>query len=196
MAPELLQKKEYDYSVDYFTLGVTLYEMVAAKGPFRVRGEKVRLGRVTPPPPPRSPPPSSLGVIKCSISSQVENEEVTRRILNDPVSYVPKFSSECKDICEGLLTKEPTKRLGFRNNDCTELKSQPFFKEINWGRLEAGEGSKPGQGGVFNDTAKTTSMILSVTISSIPMVTDRPSLDCFCGIFVVFHETWFKSSFV
>lgn len=41
MAPELLQKKEYDYSVDYFTLGVTLYEMVAAKGPFRVRGEKV-----------------------------------------------------------------------------------------------------------------------------------------------------------
>lgn len=42
MAPELLEKKEYDYTVDYFTLGVTLYEMIAAKGPFRVRGEKVR----------------------------------------------------------------------------------------------------------------------------------------------------------
>lgn len=42
MAPELLQKKQYDYSVDYFTLGVTLYEMVAAKGPFRIRGEKVQ----------------------------------------------------------------------------------------------------------------------------------------------------------
>lgn len=42
MAPELLQKKAYDYSVDYFTLGVTLYEMIAAKGPFRVRGEKVQ----------------------------------------------------------------------------------------------------------------------------------------------------------
>lgn len=41
MAPELLQKKQYDYSVDYFTLGVTVYEMIAAKGPFRVRGEKV-----------------------------------------------------------------------------------------------------------------------------------------------------------
>lgn len=41
MAPELLEKKEYDYSVDYFTLGVTVYEMIAAKGPFRVRGEKV-----------------------------------------------------------------------------------------------------------------------------------------------------------
>lgn len=41
MAPELLQKKEYDYTVDYFTLGVTLFEMVAAKGPFRCRGEQV-----------------------------------------------------------------------------------------------------------------------------------------------------------
>lgn len=42
MAPELLQKKEYDYTVDYFTLGVTVYEMIAAKGPFRQRGEKVQ----------------------------------------------------------------------------------------------------------------------------------------------------------
>uniref|UniRef100_A0A669BIT8 G protein-coupled receptor kinase n=1 Tax=Oreochromis niloticus TaxID=8128 RepID=A0A669BIT8_ORENI len=108
MAPELLQKKQYDYSVDYFTLGVTVYEMIAAKGPFRVRGEKV------------------------------ENEEVTRRILNDPVSYTPKFSKECKDICEGLMEKDPTKRLGFKNNECAELKNQPFFKNINWGRLEAG----------------------------------------------------------
>ncbi|KAK5858353.1 hypothetical protein PBY51_002499 [Eleginops maclovinus] len=108
MAPELLQKKEYDYTVDYFTLGVTLYEMIAAKGPFRVRGEKV------------------------------ENDEVARRILNDPVSYPPAFSKDCKDICEGLMNKDPEKRLGFKNNDCEELKNQPFFKDINWGRLEGG----------------------------------------------------------
>lgn len=41
MAPELLRGEEYDYSVDYFALGVTLYEFLAAKGPFRTRGEKV-----------------------------------------------------------------------------------------------------------------------------------------------------------
>lgn len=41
MAPELLNGEEYDYCVDYFTLGVTLYEFLAAKGPFRTRGEKV-----------------------------------------------------------------------------------------------------------------------------------------------------------
>ncbi|XP_057677654.1 rhodopsin kinase GRK1b [Corythoichthys intestinalis] len=108
MAPELLQKKEYDYTVDYFTLGVTLFEMIAAKGPFRIRGEKV------------------------------ENDEVARRILNDPVPYTPNFSNSCKAICEGLMEKDPGKRLGFKNNECAELKSQAFFKEINWGRLEAG----------------------------------------------------------
>lgn len=70
---------------------------------------------------------------------QVENTEVARRIINDAVSYTPKFTKECKDICEGLMEKDPAKRLGFKDNNCDVLKSQPFFKEINWGRLEAGE---------------------------------------------------------
>lgn len=70
---------------------------------------------------------------------KVENNEVARRILNDPVTYTSKFSKESKGICEGLMEKDPVKRLGFKNNDCEELKNQPFFKEINWGRLEAGK---------------------------------------------------------
>lgn len=41
MAPELLRGEEYGFPVDYFALGVTLYEMMAARGPFRARGEKV-----------------------------------------------------------------------------------------------------------------------------------------------------------
>lgn len=43
MAPELLRSEEYGFSVDYFALGATLYEMIAARGPFRARGEKVGL---------------------------------------------------------------------------------------------------------------------------------------------------------
>lgn len=41
MPPEMLKGEKYDTSVDYFTLGVTLYEFIAAKNPFRNRGEKV-----------------------------------------------------------------------------------------------------------------------------------------------------------
>lgn len=49
MAPELLRGEEYDFSVDYFALGVTLYEMIAARGPFRARGEKVGASWQEPP---------------------------------------------------------------------------------------------------------------------------------------------------
>ncbi|XP_073419650.1 rhodopsin kinase GRK1 [Dendrobates tinctorius] len=108
MAPELLNGEEYDYSVDYFSLGVTLYEMVAARGPFRSRGEKV------------------------------ENKDLKNRILNDPVTYTEKHSKDCKSFCEALLEKDPKKRLGFRNGNCNDLRVVPFFTEINWRKLEAG----------------------------------------------------------
>ncbi|XP_072115588.1 rhodopsin kinase GRK1-like [Mobula birostris] len=108
MAPEMLRGEPYNFSVDYFTLGVTLYEMVVAKGPFRIRGEKV------------------------------ENQEVTRRILNDAVQYPPSFSRECKSLCEALMAKDVSQRLGFKDGNCSEVKNQPFFSTINWSRLEAG----------------------------------------------------------
>ncbi|KAM5312572.1 rhodopsin kinase GRK1 [Glossophaga mutica] len=108
MAPELLRGEEYGFSVDYFALGVTLYEMVAARGPFRARGEKV------------------------------ENKELKHRILSEAVKYTDKFSQTSKDFCEALLEKDPEKRLGFRDGTCDGLRINPLFKDINWRQLEAG----------------------------------------------------------
>ncbi|XP_004746040.1 rhodopsin kinase GRK1 [Mustela putorius furo] len=108
MAPELLRGEEYDFSVDYFALGVTLYEMIAARGPFRARGEKV------------------------------ENKELKQRILSEAVKYPDTFSQVSKDFCEALLEKDPEKRLGFRDGTCDGLRTRPLFKDINWRQLEAG----------------------------------------------------------
>ncbi|XP_016068361.1 PREDICTED: rhodopsin kinase [Miniopterus natalensis] len=108
MAPELLRGEEYGFSVDYFALGVTLYEMIAARGPFRARGEKV------------------------------ENKELKQRILSEAVKYPDKFSQASKDFCEALLEKDPEKRLGFRDGTCDGLRVNPLFKDINWRQLEAG----------------------------------------------------------
>ncbi|CAL1603689.1 unnamed protein product [Knipowitschia caucasica] len=108
MAPELLKGEEYDYSVDYFTLGVTLYEFMAAKGPYRSRGEKV------------------------------ENKELKKRVLEEAVVYPEKFSADARSVCEGLLQREVDKRLGFRNQSCDELRAHPFFSSINWRKLNAG----------------------------------------------------------
>ncbi|KAM4859687.1 rhodopsin kinase GRK1 [Thomomys bottae] len=108
MAPELLQNEEYGFSVDYFALGVTLYEMMAARGPFRARGEKV------------------------------ENKELKQRILSEPVKYPDKFSQASKDFCEALLEKDPEKRLGFQDGSCDRLRAHALFKDISWRQLEAG----------------------------------------------------------
>lgn len=69
---------------------------------------------------------------------KVENKEVKKRILNDPVIYPEKFSESARSICEGLLGKEVDKRLGFKNGSCDELRAHPFFCEINWRKLNAG----------------------------------------------------------
>ncbi|XP_040399639.1 rhodopsin kinase GRK1 isoform X2 [Cygnus olor] len=108
MAPEVLRDEEYDWAVDYFTLGVTLFEMVEARGPFRRRGEKV------------------------------ENQEVTRRTLHDPVTFSERFSAAARAACEGLMAKDPGARLGFQAGSCAQLKAHPLFAAVSWGRLEAG----------------------------------------------------------
>ncbi|KAM5147471.1 rhodopsin kinase GRK1 [Callospermophilus lateralis] len=108
MAPELLRGQDYDFSVDYFALGATLYEMIAARGPFRARGEKV------------------------------ENKEVKQRVLSEPVTYSDKFGQAARDFCEALLEKDPEKRLGFRDGSCDGLRAHALFKDISWRQLEAG----------------------------------------------------------
>ncbi|XP_059198775.1 rhodopsin kinase GRK1-like [Centropristis striata] len=113
MAPEMLKGEKYDTSVDYFTLGVTLFEFMAAKNPFRNRGEKV------------------------------EREEMKERMLTRQVEYPDNFSEHAKSLCEGLLAKEVGQRMGFKNECCDEIRAHPFFKDINWRKLNAGILSPP-----------------------------------------------------
>lgn len=74
----------------------------------------------------------------CSVL-KVENKVVKKRVLNDPVFYPEKFSENARSICEGLLLKEVNKRLGFRSGSCDDLREHPFFRHINWRKLDAGQ---------------------------------------------------------
>lgn len=110
MAPEVIDNERYTYSPDWFSLGCLLYEMLEGQAPFRARKEKVK------------------------------REEVERRVKEEREKYSAKFSEEAKDCCQQLLAKSPATRLGCQEGraGALQVKRHPFFKSLNWKRLEAG----------------------------------------------------------
>lgn len=138
MAPEMLKGDKYDSSVDYFTLGVTLYEFMAAKNPFRNRGEKVRSSTTGVCFNVQNKPDRNKSFTGCLSSSQVEREEMKERMLTREVTYPDSFSEHAKSLCDGLLAKEVDQRMGFKNECCDEIRAHPFFRGINWRKLNAG----------------------------------------------------------
>uniref|UniRef100_A0AAV2J5B0 G protein-coupled receptor kinase n=1 Tax=Knipowitschia caucasica TaxID=637954 RepID=A0AAV2J5B0_KNICA len=108
MAPEILKQDYYRTSVDWWALGCTVYEMVAARLPFKDFREKV------------------------------QNSEVNRRTLEDAPKFEHKnFNEPTKDIITRFLKKKMDYRLGCsRNGD--DPRKHAFFKDINFHRLEVG----------------------------------------------------------
>ena len=45
------------------------------------------------------------------------------------------FSVEAKSLLQGLLEREPTKRLGSSEEDANDLKRHPWFAKIDWTKL-------------------------------------------------------------
>lgn len=57
-----------------------------------------------------------------------------KKILNDPLVFGPDISSEARSILTGLLTRDPTKRLGV--NGAEQIRKHPFFgKHIDFKKL-------------------------------------------------------------
>ncbi|XP_034404837.1 rhodopsin kinase grk7-b [Cyclopterus lumpus] len=107
MAPEILRQEYYRTSVDWWALGCSIYEMVAARLPFKDFREKV------------------------------QNEEVTRRTLDDECKFEHKnFDAPTQDIIRRFLKKKQAYRLGCHSGD--DPRNHAFFKSINFRRLEAG----------------------------------------------------------
>ncbi|KAI6176929.1 G protein-coupled receptor kinase [Aphelenchoides bicaudatus] len=129
MAPEIVKNERYSYGVDFWSLGVLIYEMIEGKAsaPFRQRKEKVK------------------------------REEVERRVREDQEKYSDKFSEAARTLCRGLLHKEPGFRLGCRRvnkleEGSEELRAHPFFMQgdinttrepVPWKKMECGRLTPP-----------------------------------------------------
>lgn len=59
--------------------------------------------------------------------------EMNRKILRQPLYFdAAHFTPEAMSLLEGLLQRDPEKRLGSGPTDYLEITSHPFFKDINW----------------------------------------------------------------
>ncbi|XP_066532450.1 protein kinase C, eta, b isoform X2 [Hoplias malabaricus] len=111
IAPEIIQEEQYSVSVDWWAMGVLLYEMLSGHAPFEAETE----------------------------------DELFECILREEVIYSAWLSNEAEDILKGFLTKDPTIRLGCieRTGGEKAVTSHPFFKEIDWEKLEKRELEPP-----------------------------------------------------
>jgi len=72
-----------------------------------------------------------------------DREKLFEKIRKSTLHYPASLSRFAKDLLQGLLTRDPTKRLGSGAKDADEIQAHDFFAEINWKKLTRGEISPP-----------------------------------------------------
>ena len=69
------------------------------------------------------------------------HQEMYRKILNQPLTFPEHVSPKARALLTLLLERDPVKRLG--SNGAEEIKSHPFFDDMNWKKLLAKEYQMP-----------------------------------------------------
>ncbi|GMH42467.1 hypothetical protein BSKO_10386 [Bryopsis sp. KO-2023] len=110
MAPEIIKGEQHTKAVDWWSVGILIYEMLAGQPPFDY---KLRKKDIT----------------------QKDRKTLMRRITTGKI-LKPKFCGKVAwDLIQGLLTRDPAQRLGSEGGG-DAVKNHPFFKEIDWDELE------------------------------------------------------------
>lgn len=108
MAPEIIRSKAgHGKAVDWWSLGILLFELLTGASPFTLEGER---------------------------NTQAE---VSRRILKCSPPFPPRIGPVAQDLLQRLLCKDPKKRLGAGPQGAQEVKSHLFFQGLDWVALAA-----------------------------------------------------------
>ncbi|CAG8656252.1 7778_t:CDS:2, partial [Acaulospora morrowiae] len=113
MAPEVLSKKGYFDSVDWWSLGIVLYELLFSKRPFR-------------------------GKTNAALTHAILNDS-----LHFPENVREMISDECIDFLKRLCERDISKRIGCGPNGLEDIKRHPWFKGVEWDKLVVKQAKAP-----------------------------------------------------
>uniref|UniRef100_UPI003AADB8FF ribosomal protein S6 kinase alpha-5 isoform X4 n=1 Tax=Centroberyx gerrardi TaxID=166262 RepID=UPI003AADB8FF len=99
--------KEFDQAVDWWSLGVLMYELLTGGSPFTVDGD------------------------------ENSHTDIAKRISKKDPPFPKDMGPLAKDLIQRLLIKDPKKRLGSGPNGAENVKKHPFYQKINWEDLAA-----------------------------------------------------------
>ncbi|KAI0343168.1 kinase-like protein [Trametopsis cervina] len=115
MAPEILAKKGYTYTVDWWSLGVCAYELIFGRRPFR-------------------------GKTNSDLTHSISKDH-----LRFPEDAETRCSRPGLQALKSFLDRDPSRRLGCKPNGegFAELRRHPWFQSIDWDTLESKEQTSP-----------------------------------------------------
>lgn len=115
MAPEILAKRGYTYTIDWWSLGVCAYELIFGRRPFR-------------------------GKTNSDLTHSISKDH-----LKFPEDAATKCSRAGLQALKGFLDRDPSRRLGCRpqGEGLDELKRHPWFETIEWDTLDTKEQTSP-----------------------------------------------------
>ncbi|XP_047162448.1 serine/threonine-protein kinase UCNL [Vigna umbellata] len=99
VSPEVVRGDGHEFAVDWWSLGILIYEMLYGTTPFKGKNRK----------------------------------ETFRNVLIKAPEFVGKRTA-LTDLIEKLLTKDPTRRLGYTRG-AAEIKEHEFFRGVKWDHL-------------------------------------------------------------
>ena len=111
LAPEMVQEKGHDYAVDWWAIGILIYEMLIGITPFFNKSRNRLMEKI------------------CA----------SNIVFPDKNKYVIQYSDELVDIVKKLLEKDRTKRLGSAGGKegYKDILKHPWFQGVDLEAIEA-----------------------------------------------------------
>lgn len=124
LAPEVIQSKGHTTAVDWWALGILIYEFLTGYPPFW-NSNPIEIYKQY------VPFSTSSSFV---FLSQVKQANKIHRIVSKPVAFPPEphISDAAKDIIRQFCTVDRSKRLGNIQGGAQRVKDHPFFAGVVW----------------------------------------------------------------